>query len=76
VVFTDTEIQLLDHVDPKPSPTPKKTVSDYLYAVARLGGYLSRTHDRPPGNMVLWRGFIRLMDIQLGYGITAPLVGN
>ena len=76
LVFTDTEIQLLDHVDPKPPPTPKNTVSDYLYAVARLGGYLSRTHDRPPGNMVLWRGFTRLMDIHLGYCAVAKLVGN
>lgn len=76
VVFTDTEIQLLDHVDPKPPPTPKNTVSDYLYAVARLGGYLSRAHDRPPGNMVLWRGFTRLMDMHLGYGVAAKLVGN
>ena len=55
---------------------PKATVSDYLYAVARLGGYLSRTHDLPPGNMVLWRGFNRLMDIHLGYCIAAGLVGN
>lgn len=76
LVFTDAEIQLLDHVDPKPPRTPKNTVSDYLYAVARLGGYLSRTHDLPPGNMVLWRGFTRLMDIHLGYCIAAKLVGN
>ena len=53
-----------------------KTVSDYLYAVARLGGYLSRAHDPPPGNMVLWRGFIRLVDIHLGYDIAKGLVGN
>ena len=76
LVFTDTEMQLLDRADPKPSAAPKKTVSDYLYALARLGGYLSRAHDPPPGNMVLWRGFIRLMDIHLGYGIAAGLVGN
>jgi Transposase Tn5 dimerisation domain len=76
LVFTDTELQLLDHADPKPSPAPKKTISDYLYALARLGGYLSRAHDPPPGNMVLWRGFIRLMDIHLGYCMAAGVVGN
>jgi hypothetical protein len=76
VVFTDTETQLLDHVDPKPPPRPKETVSHYLYAVARLGGYLSRTRDLPPGNMVLWRGFTRLMDIHMGFCLGAKLVGN
>ena len=75
-VFTETETQLLDQVDPKPPSTPQNTVTHYLYAVARLGGYLSRTHDLPPGNMVLWRGFTRLMDIHLGYCIATGLVGN
>lgn len=75
LVFTDTEIQLLRHADPKPSRA-KKTLADHLYAVARLGGYLSRTHDPPPGNMVLWRGFTRLMDIHIGYCIAAKLMGN
>lgn len=76
LVFTETEMRLLDHVDPKPSAAPKKTVSDYLYAVARLGGYLSRANDPPPGNMVIWRGFIRLIDIHLGYEVATGLVGN
>jgi hypothetical protein len=48
LVFTETEMQLLDQVDPKPSAAPKKTASDYRYAVARLRGYLSRALDPPP----------------------------
>jgi hypothetical protein len=77
VVFTDTEMQLLDQADPKPSAAPRKrTITRYLYVVARLGGYLSRTHDTPPGNTVLWRGFTRLMDMHFGYRIAARLVGN
>jgi hypothetical protein len=63
LVFTDTELRLLDHADPKPSKAKKKTLSDYLYAVARLGGYLSRAYNPPPGNMVSWRGFTRPMNI-------------
>jgi hypothetical protein len=39
-----------------------------LTRLARLGGYLDRTRDPPPGNnMVLWRGMTRLTDIHLGY---------
>jgi len=52
------------------------TLSAYLIKVARLGGYLARTNDSPPGNMVMWRGLSRLTDIELGVTISAQLVGN
>lgn len=42
----------------------------------RLGGYLARAKDPPPGNMVMWRGMSRLNDIELGVLIGAGLVGN
>jgi len=44
--------------------------------LARLGGYLARAHDRPPGNTVIWRGLSRLTDIELGIMIGFQLVGN
>jgi hypothetical protein len=34
--------------------------------LARLGGYLARVGDPPPGNTVIWRGFSRLRDIEIG----------
>jgi hypothetical protein len=76
LVFTKTEQRILDHIDPKPPGHINHTVSHYLLAVARLGGYLSRARDRPPGNMVLWRGFNRLIDVHLGYCIANGTVGN
>src|SRR3546814_10523966 len=33
---------------------------EYLICLARLGGYLARAHDPPPGNLVVWRGMRRL----------------
>jgi hypothetical protein len=45
-------------------------------AIAKLGGYLTRTNDPPPGNTVLWRGLTRLTDIQLGYELHNQVVGN
>ena len=48
----------------------------YAIQLAKLGGYLARKADAPPGNMVLWRGFSRLTDIHLGVEIGAKLVGN
>ena len=36
------------------------TLADAMTAVARMGGYLARPSDPPPGSKILWRGFIRL----------------
>ena len=51
-------------------------LSLYLTKLARLGGYLARAKDPPPGNTVMWRGLTRLKDIQLGFILGAQLVGN
>jgi len=53
-----------------------KPLSSYLNKIARLGGYLARTKDPPPGNIVMWRGLSRLTDITLGAAIGIELVGN
>jgi hypothetical protein len=74
-VLTETEIEILDQVA-EWTPAAKQTVSHYLMLIAKLGGYLARTKDPPPGNMVLWRGLTRLTDIQLGYELHCQLVGN
>jgi hypothetical protein len=67
VALTRDEIKILDHVvkDVTKNPAEKKTLSNYLTKIARLGGYLARTSDPPPGNMVMWRGLSRLTDIEL-----------
>ena len=77
IAFTDTECQLLDHLvpDQAKSRSPKKSLSSYIIKVARLGGYLARASDPPPGNIVMWRGLSRLTDIVLGFE-AAKLVGN
>lgn len=53
------------------------TLSFYLIKLARLGGYLARASDPPPGNTVIWRGLSRLIDIEIGLEIgLAKNVGN
>lgn len=65
LALTASEIALLDRlVDDKPRAR-RKTLSHYLTKIARLGGYLSRAKDPPPGNTVMWRGLSRLTDIAL-----------
>lgn len=53
-----------------PSTCRPGTLAFYLTKLARLGGYLARAGDPPPGN-VMWRGLSRLTDIELGAEIAA-----
>ena len=76
LVFTPLEIRLLDQLVKDKASSPAPTLSHYLTKIARLGGYLARTKDPPPGNTVMWRGLSRLTDIELGASLGMRLVGN
>jgi Transposase DNA-binding/Transposase Tn5 dimerisation domain len=65
-VFTETEIAILNHLAGDSQNSTSKNVAHYLLIVAKLGGYLARKHDGPPGNTVMWRGLSRLTDIHFG----------
>lgn len=66
-VFTEAEVALLDRtVRDRPSTPVAATLARYLMKIARLGGYLARARDPPPGITVMWRGWSRLTDIMLG----------
>jgi hypothetical protein len=69
VALTKTGITTLERiVTGTPAPS-RKTVSHYLTRIAKLGGYLARKGDPPPGNMVMWRGMTRLANIVMGMSI-------
>jgi hypothetical protein len=74
-VFTENGLNILDKlVKPKRIDTSQpRRLSNYIRKVAKLGGYLARASDPPPGNLVIWRGFSRLNNIHLGM---LPAIGN
>ena len=78
VAFTDSEIEALDRLQPDRGTfiAQPKTLSRYLTKLAKLGGYLARKTDPPPGNTVVWRGLSRLTDIVLGIRLARGPVGN
>jgi len=78
LAITSIEMKLLDRlIADKPTHFAElKPLSSYLIKIARLGGYLARTKDPPPGNIVMWRGLSRLTDITIGAAIGAELVGR
>ncbi|MBU2655753.1 IS4 family transposase [Acidomonas methanolica] len=77
LALTEADREILDllvaggaHLAGKP-----RSLSHYLLKIARLGGYLARASDPPPGNIVIWRGLSRLNDLRIGAEM-ARLVGN
>lgn len=49
------------------SPRCDISVHDFYYALARLGGHQNRKHDKQPGWLVLWRGWMKLQAMLDGY---------
>jgi len=78
LVFTDLELRILDRLvnDKTTAHLPQHGLSHYLIKLSRLGGYLARNSDPPPGNETIWKGLTRLVDIQLGVIMGAEFVGN
>ncbi len=78
LVFTDIEIAVLDKLPSSAGVMEflPRTLSHYLTAPSKLGGYLAHKGDPPPGNTVMWRGLTRLTDLDLGMQIAQEVVGN
>jgi hypothetical protein len=78
LAITNDEISLLDHLvkNNNDKQSRNKKLSDYITKIAKLGGYLARASDPPPGNIVMWRGLSRLTDIELGFNLAIKIVGN
>jgi Transposase DDE domain len=78
LAFTPLEINILNRLAPdKPSGTTRTpSLKSCLTQLACLGGYLNRSKDGPPGNIVMWRGMSRLTDIELGFQLAMENVGN
>jgi len=79
LAFTPLEIDILRRLAPDrqhSAATKAPSLQSCLTQLARLGGYLNRACDPPPGNMVMWRGMSRLTDIEIGFQMAAQDVGN
>ncbi len=76
ISLTETEIRILDKLFPRKDARKRKILSEYITKIARLGGYLARSSDPPPGNQVIWRGMRKLHEIHSGVKIADDFVGN
>lgn len=48
------------------------TLSQAIWLIARMGGYIGRNNDGPPGIKTLWRGLRKLHDIMQVYLLHSP----
>jgi len=56
------------HQNKTPPRTPP-CAGDVVMWIARLGGFLARKGDGPPGTLTLWRGWKRLSDLTEGWNL-------
>jgi len=76
VAFEPHEWKSVYHVVAgEPVPADPPLLGEMVDMVARLGGYLGRKHDSPPGPKAMWIGMQRMMDFSrawLAFGPESP----
>lgn len=70
--FAPVELAVLAHALPRPPSGGLPTLHDAVIALAMLGGYLARKHDKPPGLKILARAHLRLALLVAFYQKIAP----
>jgi len=63
-ILTETQMRVLEKKYPE---LKEKQGKEYAIAVAKLGGYLDKSSDPPPGWTVIWRGFKKVKSWAEGY---------
>ena len=78
LAFMPSEIALLGRLraNATASTSGAPALAACITQLACLGGYLARSRDPPPGNLVIWRGMTRLLDIELGYTLGVRDLGK
>lgn len=69
VLFSDIELRTLRTYAKKNGLEPPLLLGEAVRMVARLGGYLGRKNDPPPGHQLLWEGYTVFRFMCLGFGL-------
>ena len=60
VLFSDIEIQVLEAYAKKKGLALPNCLGTAIKLVAKIGGYLGRSGDLPPGHQLMWHGYSKL----------------
>ena len=69
LLFSDLEIRVLGAFAASRRYPPPEDLGAAVLVLARLGGYLARKHDPPPGHQLLWQGYVTLYGMCLGFAL-------
>jgi len=73
LVFEDEEWKsVFVIVKGKQPPEEAPPLGEIIIMIAKLGGYLGRKHDGPPGPKTVWLGFQRMADFALAWKAFRP----
>ncbi len=71
ILFSDFEIRVLKALALQRRLAAPTKLENAVHLVARLGGYLARKNDPPPGHEIMWRGFSILQIMTQGFELGA-----
>ncbi len=69
VLFSDIELRTLHAWAKKKRLKPPLLLGEAVRVVAKIGGYLGRNSDPPPGHQLLWRGYTEFQFMCLGFAL-------
>ena len=69
LLFSDLEIRVLPAFAVSRGYPPPDDLGAAVLVLARLGGYLARKHDPPPGHQLMWQGYVTLYGMCLGFAL-------
>ena len=69
LLFSDIELRTLQAFAKKKGLNPPSMVGEAVLLVAKLGGYLGRNSDPPPGHQLLWQGYAKFQIMCLGFAL-------
>jgi hypothetical protein len=72
VFFTDLEVEFLTAYAKDRGLPPPTTLGAAIFLVGKIGGYMARKSDPPPGHEIMWRGYADLRTMCVGYAIRNP----
>ena len=71
VLFADLELTVLEAFATTRQDLPAPTsLAKAIFVVAKLGGYLGRQRDPPPGHQLMWQGHTTLRDMCRGAALS------
>lgn len=69
ILFCDLELKVLSAYAKKKHLNPPDTLGNAVFLVAKLGGYIARKSDPPPGHQILWHGHTKLELMATGFAL-------